>query len=144
MTRDDQGFTLVEALIAATIFFASIAVVSEAYRASVAASRRAQALATMVSPLPLLVAQTAEHLRAAPANERFVDHGVVMGVEFVVTAQAASSVAPAEKLDVESGARVRYAPRFKLFDVEIKLSVAGQHRTFKYRELTWLVPQVSS
>lgn len=138
------GFTLVEALIAATIFFASIAIVAEAYRVSLAASRKAESTATLLAPLPLLVSQVADRLRENPTGDRLDERGVVLGVEYAIVARARPAAAPLERFDLDSGARVRYTPRFKLFDVEIRLSVSGAQRVFSYRELTWLPPEVVS
>ncbi len=62
--RRQHGFTLIEVLIAATILFAAVTVISETYRASLLASRRAENVAAMLGPLPLIVAAVRERLGA--------------------------------------------------------------------------------
>ena len=52
--RRGAGFTLVEVLIAATILFATLAIVTESYRASLMASEKAPRTAKMLTPMPTM------------------------------------------------------------------------------------------
>jgi hypothetical protein len=135
-----QGFTLVEALIAATIFFSSIVVISEAYRASLAASRKAELTATLLAPVPLLVSRVSDQLRER-LDDSWREQGRLLGVDFKITANVARRVAPPARIDPDSGLNVKSAARFKMFEITIDLAYAGQRRVFKYEELAWAPPE---
>ena len=130
------GFTLVEALIAATIFFATIGVVSEAYRASMAASRKAELTARLLTPLPIIVSHIANRLKDERADE-WREQAAMQGVRYDARARIARRVAPPRRFDPDSGVIVNSAARFKLYEVTVDLSVAGLTRQFKYEELAW-------
>ena len=134
--RAVRGFTLVEALIAATIFFASIGIVSEAYRASLAASRRAEVTAKLLTPLPIIVSQIADRLRDEHGDE-WAGNGALLGVSYRASAKVIKKAAPPRQFDLDSGAKIQYAARFKVYEVLIDLSLLGQSRQFKYEELAW-------
>ena len=132
-----RGFTLVEALIAATIFFATVGVLSEAYRASLAASRKAEITARLLTPLPIIVSHIANHLKDERADE-WREQGSVLGVTYEAAATVARRVAPVQRVDPDAGVLVKSGARFKIYAVSIDLAVAGQRRRFQYEELAWL------
>lgn len=134
--RRSGGFTLVEALIAATIFFATVGVVSEAYRASLAASRKAEITARLLTPLPIIVSHIANRLKDERADE-WRERGVMQGVRYDAAARVAKRIAPPRRVDPDAGVVVNSGARFKLYEVTIDLKVSGQSRQFKYEELAW-------
>ena len=132
-----QGFTLIEVLIASTILFASLTVISEAYRASVIASQKASLTAELLTPLPAIADHVKEKLMANPV-ERVSGDGRVLGVSFAFEAQSRRFVAPASRFDPDSGARQTYSPRYRLYDVKLDLKSGRIHRSFRYQELAWI------
>ncbi|NBS66070.1 MAG: hypothetical protein EBT33_17315, partial [Betaproteobacteria bacterium] len=66
-------------LIASTILFATITVISESYRASLMASDKASKTAEMLTPLPLIVGHIKNQLLETP-EERVEGRGEVLGV----------------------------------------------------------------
>jgi prepilin-type N-terminal cleavage/methylation domain-containing protein len=135
--RTQRGFTLVEVLIAATILFAAVTVISETYRASMLASRRAENVAAMLAPLPLIVAATRSMLRDDPAESR-EGESEVLGVRYRFDATTASIEPPPPRLDPDTGEVQEYPPRFRLYDVRLVLNYREQERTYLYQELAWL------
>jgi prepilin-type N-terminal cleavage/methylation domain-containing protein len=135
--RAERGFTLIEVLIAATVLFAAIAVISETYRASMLASRRAENVAAMLAPLPLIVAAIRSALREDPA-ERREGEAEMLGVRYRFDATTARFEPPAPRVDPDSGDLRQYPPRFRLYDVRLELSYREQERTYLYQELAWL------
>ena len=131
-----RGFTLLEVLIAASIFFASIVVIAESYRATVAAHKRSEAVVRMVTPVPLLVSRVENLLRENP-TDTLEEEGILLGVAYRVKATVVRDVAPLEGIDVDTGEFRSYEPRFKLYEVTIALSAGGQRKNFSYRELAW-------
>jgi prepilin-type N-terminal cleavage/methylation domain-containing protein len=135
--RGERGFTLIEVLIAATILFAAIAVISETYRASMLASRRADAVAAMLAPMPLIVAAVRETLRADPA-ERREGEAEMLGVRYRFDATTARFEPPPPRFDPDTSEERQFRPRFRLYDVRLELRYGGAERTYLYQELAWL------
>lgn len=131
-----RGFTLVEALIAATIFFASIVVIGEAYRTSLAASRKAQATAALLAPVPILMSQVANRLRE-DQTEQWEQRGEMLGIAYKASAKLARKIAPPTRIDAESGTMMSFPARFKIFDISLEFSKDGQSRRIRYEELIW-------
>lgn len=131
------GFTLVEVLIAATILFTSLAVVSESYRASLLASNKASRVAEMLTPLPLILGHIQSRLLENPVDN-VGGRGEVLGVYYEFAARSVKFGAPPRRVEPESGEYRTYQPRFRLYNVELFLKAGTQSRRFEYQELSWL------
>lgn len=131
------GFTLIEVLIAATIFFASIVVISESYRLSVESYRRSAAIVRMLTPMPMLVSRVENLLRENPAPQ-LQEEGLILGVSYRWVANVAESFSPPDRIDPDTDEFRSYRQRFNLYDVSITLRVGDQEKKFSYRELAWL------
>jgi prepilin-type N-terminal cleavage/methylation domain-containing protein len=132
-----RGFTLVEVLIAATILFASLAIVTESYRASLMASEKAAKTANMLTPLPMIVGQIQGRLLENPV-ETVTGDGEALGVNFSFRATTAQFLAPPRSFEPESGKYVQFKQRFRLYNVTLNLRLKSQTRTFQYQEIAWL------
>lgn len=135
--RHRRGFTLVEVLIAATILFTAITVISDSYRASMAASRRADSVVRLMTPMPLIVETVAEQLRRNPQAE-VSGEGRLLGVRYEFLAKSTAFKSPLPRLDAEVGEVTEYQPRFRLYDVELRLHNQETTRVFRYQEIAWL------
>lgn len=135
--REARGFTLIELLIASTILFAALVVISETYRTSMASSRKADAIAKMLTPLPLVVSNIRNRLRENPI-ERQAGEGDMLGVHYDFQANTVRFEPPPTRFDPDTTMVTSYAPRFRLYDVKLKLAIAGESREFIYQELAWL------
>lgn len=131
-----RGFTLLEVLIAATIFFAAIVALSEAYRVSVEAQRRAEATIRMLTPVPRLMSRVENLLRENPVP-LLEEEGLMFGVTYRIVARAEESFAPPARIDPDSDAYSSYEPRFSVYDVSLTLGFGGRKKTLNYRELAW-------
>jgi hypothetical protein len=131
------GFTLLEVLIAASIFFASIVVIAESYRVTLAAHKRSEAVVRMVTPVPLLMSRVENLLRENP-QDLIEEEGTLLGVGYRLRASGLRTATPLERLDLDTDEFRTYEPRFKLYEVSISLAFDGQQKTFSYRELAWL------
>jgi prepilin-type N-terminal cleavage/methylation domain-containing protein len=134
--RRQAGFTLLEVLIAATILFTVLAVATETYRNSLLASSRAEGLLNLLTPLPLITSSIRSQLRSNPVEELSGD-AELLGVRFEWQATTARHGAPARRFDPDTADFRTYPPRFRLYDVRLKLARAGQERVFLYQELAW-------
>ena len=137
MIRRRRGFTLIEVLIASTILFASITLISETYRASLLASDKARKTAEMLTPLPLIVGHIKSALLETP-EERVRGRGQVLGVSFEFDARTLQFAPPPPRFVPESGDIRRYAPRYRLYEVALTLRAGSRQRAFSYQELAWL------
>lgn len=131
-----RGFTLLEVLIAATILFTVLAVAAGTYRNALLASSRAEGLVSLLTPLPLITSSIRDRLRADPA-ERVDGRAELLGVRFEWEATTARFAPPARRFDPDLTDFRDYPPRFRLYDVRLKLEKGGQQRVFLYQELAW-------
>jgi len=134
--KREQGFTLIEVLIAATILFTVLAVASETYRNALLASSKAQTLVEMLTPLPLMTSSIRNQLRANPV-ERLQGEAELLGVQYHWEAVTARYGAPAPRFDPDEAEFIEYGQRYRLYDVTLELSLRGQQRTYLYQELAW-------
>lgn len=138
--KRQAGFTLIEVLISATILFTAITVISEGYRAAMLSSRRAETVAAMLTPVPLVVSAIRSALRDDPA-ERQEGASEIMGVKYRYEATTALFAPPARRFDPDRTEFVDYAPRYRLYDVHLTLNYRDQERVYLYQELAWLPMQ---
>jgi hypothetical protein len=131
-----RGFTLLEVLIAASIFFASIVVIAESYRATLAAHKRSEAIVRMLTPVPLLMSRVENLLRENP-SDTLEEEGTLLGVGYRLKATVVRNVAPLQRIDLDTDEFRSYEPRSKLYEVTMSLSAGGQRKTLSYRELAW-------
>jgi prepilin-type N-terminal cleavage/methylation domain-containing protein len=134
--RRQGGFTLLEVLIAATILFTALAVATETYRSSLLASARAEALVSMLTPMPLITSSIRSQLRSNPV-ERLDGGSELLGVEYEWEADTVRYGAPPRRFDADATDFITYPQRFRLYDVHLKLRRAGQERVFIYQEIAW-------
>ena len=128
---------MIEVLIAATILFASITIISDAYRTSMQSTRRAETVIRMLTPLPMIVSKIQSTLRSDPI-ERATGEGELLGVRYVYSAEGKLFAPPPRRFDPDQAEFTAYAPRYRLYDVRLQLAFAMQKREFVYQELAWL------
>ena len=131
------GFTLVEVLIASVILFATITVISESYRASLAAGQRAAVTAEILTPLPLITSTVRAQLRERP-DERLRGEGELLGVRYSFEAVTVRFEPPPPTFDVTIEDMRVFAPRYRLYDVRLTLERHSIQRQFLYQEIAWL------
>ena len=135
MTRQD-GFTLLEVLIAATILFTVLAVATETYRNSLLASGRAEGAVALLTPLPLITSSIRSQLRSNPV-EKLQGRADVLGVDCEWEAATIRYGAPPARFDPDSTDFISYKPRFRLYDVRLRLRRGTQERVYLYQEIAW-------
>jgi hypothetical protein len=131
-----RGLTLIEVLIAATILFAMLTVVSESYRASLMASSRADDTVQLLTPLPLITSAVRQRLIDDPV-ERVEGSGELLGVRYRFVADSLEFRAPLPRFNPDTGEFTKYAPRFRLYDVSLELRSDRISRSWRYREVAW-------
>jgi prepilin-type N-terminal cleavage/methylation domain-containing protein len=131
-----RGFTLIEVLIAATILFMVLAVAGYSYQSSLLASRKAEGLVALLTPLPMILETVRNDLRSHPDAERS-GHGTLLGVQYDFEAKTVRYEPPPARFDPDPAVFVKYAPRFRLYDVNLTLKLGGTQRRYLYQELAW-------
>ncbi|GIU49880.1 hypothetical protein TUM4438_34440 [Shewanella sairae] len=137
MSRRQTGFTLIEVLIAATILFAVIGVVSQTYRGATISSAKATRSAELLGITPLLLDTIRFRLKMEPKLRAVEDEGVLNEFVFNWRAQVTQNGAPPSRLSPEDGGMVSFDNKFYLWDVELTISKDDYSQTFQFQELTW-------
>lgn len=132
-----RGLTLIEVLIAATILFGTMVILSESYRASLSADLRATRLVELLTPVPMIVSSIRLELLENPEEKRS-GAGRLLGVNYRYEAKQARFAPPPAGFDPDTTEFQNYAPRFRLYDVTLEINTRGLKRTFIYQELAWL------
>lgn len=132
-----KGFTLIEVLIAATILFTVIAVVSQSYRNATTASEKASRSVELVGVVPLLLDTIRFRLRQADVSQSIDQEGVLNGFVFSWQARVIKTGAPPDRLDPEDGGTVSFDDKFYLWQVDLSVSKQQYIQQFSFNELTW-------
>jgi len=135
--RRSRGLTLIEVLIAATILFSTLVVLSESYRATLSADLKATRLVEVLTPVPMIVSSVRNELLSNP-NETHAGGGKMLGVDYRFEAKQVRFEPPARRFDPDTGQFQNYAPRFRFYDVTLEVSAKGVARKFIYQEIAWL------
>ena len=137
MIRSQQGFTLVEVLIASVILFTVLVAVSQAYQGANRASERAEAMVQMQGVVPLLLDTIRFRLKDADSSESLQQEGQLNTVLFEWRAAVVEQGAPPDRLSPEDGGLISFDDKFFLWQVELRLQLGNTERHFSFQELTW-------
>lgn len=132
-----SGLTLIEVLIASTILFACITVVSETYRTSLISSSKAAETVSLVTPVFIIKSNISGALLANPQPVVTGD-GVVLGVRYSFKASSLDFLAPPPRFDPDVGAFVSYKPRYRLYEVALLIQRNSVERRYRYEDIAWL------
>jgi len=137
--KTQQGFTLLEVLVASVILISSIAAISLAYRGALIASERADKNVQISGVIPVIVSAVAEDLRAQDNGQVLLNGaGSAWGAKYSWKAELSEFKPPPEQFDIDEGKVVSYKPRFRLWAVELNVKFNGVEKYFTYSELSWL------
>jgi prepilin-type N-terminal cleavage/methylation domain-containing protein len=134
--KRQDGFTLLEVLIAATILFTVLAVATETYRNSLLASGRAEGLVSLLTPLPLITSSIRSQLRSNPV-ETLAGGSQLLGVDYSWEAATVRYGSPPRRFDPDATDFVDYPKRYRLYDVKLTVRRGSQQRSFTYQEIAW-------
>lgn len=137
MNRSQKGFTLIEVLIAATILFAVIGVVSQTYRGATIASSKATRSAELLGITPLLLDTIRFRLKMEKTDRQIDDEGVLNGFEFQWNAHVIKKGAPPSRFSPDDGEIVSFDNKFYLWQVNLTVKKQDYSQTFEFEELTW-------
>jgi hypothetical protein len=131
-----RGMSLVEVLISATILFVGLAVLSDGYRASLAAGQKAATTAELLTPLPVIVGVIKQDLFRR-LSDRVEGSGRVLGVQYKFVATSIRFAPPPAGYDFRSDSNRSFSPRYRLYSVDLMIVRGTADRRLVYRELVW-------
>jgi type II secretory pathway pseudopilin PulG len=138
MNKSSQGFTLLEILVASTILFSSIAVVSLIFKTSYVASEKATLNVEQAGVIKALLTSIQLTIRedANQSINSLTGNGVIWGVPYQWQAELIANKAPPNKFDADTGNVESYSARYKLWNVALTTG-KNNKRKFEYNELSW-------
>lgn len=132
-----QGFTLLEVLLATVILFTVLAVMTTVYRQAVLTSQKAEQRVAASSQVPFIIDTIAELIRNAEGQSQASGEGKLLGVSYHWQAQPVWRRHPTERPDTVSG-EIRQPQRwFTLWQVTLTIQMQGAERSYNYQELSW-------
>ncbi|MCU7975903.1 prepilin-type N-terminal cleavage/methylation domain-containing protein [Shewanella sp. SW36] len=136
-TNRQTGFTLIEVLIAATILFAVIGVVSQTYRSAIISSEKATRSVALLGITPLLLDTIQFRLKQADVDKVITDEGVIDGFQFDWTAKVIKAASPPARFSPEEGEVVTFDNKFFLWKVVLTIKQEDYSQTFEFENLAW-------
>jgi len=141
MQRNNRGFTLIEVLIAAVIMFAVLALTAVSFKTARQSSEKAANVVNMLAPLPLIMDTIRTQIRSNPLENLHGD-GAFSGISYQWQADSQLFLSPPNIIDPETMLATNYQPRYRLYQVNLTLSLGNQQRQLSYKELAWTAQSV--
>lgn len=132
-----QGFTLLEVLVAAVIMISVLAITAVSFQSARNNSESAISTLEMLVPLPLISDTIKAQIRANPLDKLNGD-GQLNGVTYKWQATSIRFSPPPASFDAENNVQRLFAPRYRLYAVELELKLGNKTERFEFRELSWL------
>jgi len=135
----DNGFTLIEVLVAAVILFASIATVSMIYRGAFLSSEKANKHVTISGVMPSIMANIRANIRAQGNSfeSQLSNQGNAWNVEYKWQANLVQHKSAPQRLDVDSGDYVNPPMKYKLWQVELDVQYQYNTKHYQFYEMSW-------
>ncbi|RZF91329.1 type II secretion system GspH family protein [Pseudoalteromonas sp. N1230-9] len=132
--KTNQGFTLIEVLIAAVILFSSLAITAQLYSASSLSAEKAANTAQYYQSAELVITNIKSQLRERYQTTKQKEYSGVtqaFGFEFEWQATTQTMITPPMEVDED------FPPdaRFPIFVVEVEAPKSG--RSFQFRVVAW-------
>jgi Tfp pilus assembly protein PilV len=134
-----QGFTLIEILVAAVILFTSIATVSMVYRGAFLSSEKANQYLTITGVLPSVLANIRSNIRAQgnSSDSELGQKGETWSVQYAWQAKLVEHKGAPDKLDVDTGDFVISPLKYKLWLVDLSMQFQTTNKQFQFYEVSW-------
>lgn len=135
----NNGFTLVEMMVATIILFSTVAAVSLVYSSSIKAASRAEAHIKLSTVLPVAHRAIQHKIREQGLLANSFESQVfqVLDTQVAWHAELQAFKSPPERMDVDSGKYITLPKRYKLWRVTIELEYEGTKRHYELHETSW-------
>ena len=142
-SKHQQGFTLIEVLIAGVILFMVIASTTLVYRSALLSSNKAQQTLTITGYIPIIADNITEQLQQLDlgTQNKLQGEGGFMDVTYYWQANLIQAKAAQPVLDGFSGETIAQEPRYRLWQVDLELNLGATNKRYQYEDLTYPVLQ---
>jgi len=155
MQQKNSGFTLLEVLVASTLLFACISVVTLIFKSAYVASQKAQIKVEQTGVIPALLPLIQQSIRQQTTRfgDQLSGNGIIWGMNYQWQAHVIAFKSPADKFDVDTTRMESYPKRYKKWLVSLELDgvdTAINNQTadivntrkngliYQYHELSWV------
>ncbi|WP_460478100.1 hypothetical protein [Bowmanella dokdonensis] len=129
---------MLETLVAGFIMFLVIATTTMVYRGALLSSQKAQVSVELMQVVPFIMDLTELEIRQKSEETDVLNgQGKVLGIEYFWQARMESIGAVPPELDLSTGESVAQEARFKLWVVELQLSIQGRKQILLYKKVSW-------
>lgn len=136
LNRRQQGFTLLEVLIAGMLLVIVLGLTTESYRLLQLSSGKAQATLQTDHVASMLLQSIKDELQSSEGRQR-EGSGQFDGINFRWNATLEESKAPPSRAVADGQFIANYAPRFMLFRVELELQTPQNRADYTFKVLAW-------
>jgi prepilin-type N-terminal cleavage/methylation domain-containing protein len=135
-----KGFTLLEVLVASTILFASIAVVTLIFKSAYVSSEKAEGKLVQTSVVNALlpIIQQDIRIKTTQFTDKLTGAGILWGQQYQWNSHVIAFKSPADKLDLDTAKIESYPERYKKWQVELIIGSGNSQLSYHYHELSWL------
>lgn len=140
-TKYPKGFTLIEVLIAGVILFMVIAVTTLVYRSALLSSNKAEQVLAITGYLPIIIDNITEDLQRQDTGSQnsLQGHGNTMQVTYNWRARLIQSHSALPVLNSFSGESVVQPARYRLWEMDLTLTLGDSTRRYEYEDFTYPV-----
>ncbi len=131
-----QGFTLIEVLLASMILFISIATASLALKSVVTNKSKLEQRVLAVQNIPFLMDEIEYEVKLTNSKE-ISGNKVIEGMSYYWVGKVTQSKKPKSGVDLESNSNVIIDRTFYSWDIEITVSTGNWNKKYRYKELSW-------
>ncbi len=131
-----KGFTLIEVLIAGSIMFIVLVMVTDSFLTARNSARHADNIIAMLEPVYFVREDIKRQLSLVPGENKN-GGGIVGEVQFSWQAIVTEKAAPPPRFDLEANTTTEFAEKFYLYQIDLTLQIHEQHKTLSYNELIW-------
>tara|TARA_R110000772_G_scaffold154487_1_gene265505 strand:+ start:8569 stop:9030 length:462 start_codon:yes stop_codon:yes gene_type:complete len=134
-----QGFTLIEVMVASVILFSSIAAVTMLYRGAYLSSDKANQQVNTTGMIPIILANVRNEIRMQGNTHQTTLTGksAAWQVNYSWQAQMVEHKGAPVKIDTDSGDYITPPPKYKLWDVKLTLINKTTSKSYQFYELSW-------
>lgn len=132
-----QGFTLIEVLVAAFILFLVIAAITMVYRGALLSSHKAEKVLRFSSMVEPISEQIRIQIRSSSGESEMQGEGMMGEINYNWDAIATQQATAPEQFNLDSGNVEPGKITFYLWRIEMQLQLKKSTRQYQFTELSW-------
>ncbi|MDO6426497.1 prepilin-type N-terminal cleavage/methylation domain-containing protein [Thalassotalea sp. 1_MG-2023] len=132
-----QGFTLIEVLVASFILFLVIASITLVYRGALLSSGKAERTLLFTAAVEPITESIRANIQATKQTDMVDGQGTWGTVIYSWVATPAYVAAPPERINMASGELEKSINQFVLWNVELELKIDNALRVYHFNEVSW-------